>query len=350
MPLSAKINQNAVFRDNHRFGSFCNDSQAWFLLYYNHPMRKLLILCIFLATACGTSVSNATSAPINLKPYLTMTPSATAAQPGGIVVIAKTPLPSPTPFTYTIKSGDTLSQIAQKFNISLNALTAANPNVNPNSMSIGQVIKIPSTSQNLANEATPTPAPLPIKQIACHPTADRGMWCFVLAYNNSSNSIEDVTAQITLMSADGKSIAGQTATLPLHILAPNSSLPLTTYFAPDVPLNAKPQVQILTAIQIQPNDPRYLPATLQNTVVKVDESGLTAQVNGQVVLPGSSPSPAKMIWVAAIAYDEWGQVVGARRWESTSNLSAGSSLPFSFMVSSIAGSIVRVEFAVEARP
>jgi hypothetical protein len=192
--------------------------------------------------------------------------------------------------------------------------------------------------------------PFPVKQIACHPTSDDGMWCFVLVTNNSANFIEDVTAQITLMNADGKSIAGQTATLPLDILAPNSSLPLTTYFAPDIPLNAKPQVQILTAIQIQPNDVRYLPATLQNTTVKVDESGLTAQVNGQVVLSGSSPSPAKLVWVAAIAYDDEGEVVGARRWESTSNLSAGSSLPFSFMVSSIAGSISRVEFAVEARP
>ena len=313
-------------------------------------MRKLLILSIFLATACGTSVSNATPAPINIKPYLTMTPSATAARPDGIVVSAKTPLPSPTPFTYTIKSGDTLSQIAQKFNVSLNALTAANPNVNPNSMSIGQTIKIPSNSQNSANESTPTPVPFPVKQVACHPTSDGGMWCFVLVTNSSSSIIEDVTAQITLMDADGKSIAGQTAMLPLDILQPNSSLPLTTYFAPAIPLNAKPQVQILTAIQIQPNDARYLPATLQNTTVKVDESGLTAQVNGQVVLPGSSPSPAKLVWVAAVAYDDAGQVVGARRWESTSNISAGSSLPFSFMVSSIAGSISRVEFAVEARP
>ena len=139
------------------------------------------------------------------------------------------------------------------------------------------------------------------------------MWCFVLINNNSSNPIEDVTAQITLLDVNGKSIASQTATLPLDILPPNSSLPLTTYFAPDVPLNAKPQVQILTAIQIQPNDPRYLNATLQNTSVQVDTSGLTAQVSGQVVVSGS----AKLIWVVATAYDESGNVIGVRRWEST---------------------------------
>jgi LysM repeat protein len=261
-----------------------------------------------------------------------------------------TPIPSPTPFTYTIKSGDTLGQLAEKFNVSLYALMAANPNVDPNSMSVGQTLRIPSTSQNSSGASTPTPVSFPVKQIVCYPTADRGMWCFVLIDNNSTNFIEDVTAQITLMDANGKSIASQTATLPLDILPPNSSLPLTSYFAPDIPLNAKPQVQILTAIQIQPNDPRYLQASLQKTSVQVDASGLAAQVNGQVLLAASSSSAAKLIWVAAIAYDKSGGAVGVRRWESTTALSAGGSLPFSFMVSSVAGAVSRVEFAVEARP
>ena len=318
--------------------------------YYNHLMRKILILCILFATACGTSVSGTMPVPKNLKPYLTLTSTPTASQPDGLVVSVTTPLPSPTPFIYTVKSGDTLGQLAEKFNVSLYALMAANPNVDPNSMSVGQTLKIPSVSQNSSGASTPTPVPFPVKQIVCYPTADRGMWCFVLVTNNSSNFIEDVTAQITLLDANGKSIASQMATLPLDILPPNSSLPLTSYFAPDIPLNAKPQVQILTAIQIQPNDPRYLNVTLQNTSVQVDASGLTAQVSGQVLLAASSSSAAKLIWVAAVAYDEAGGVVGVWRWELASALSAGSSLPFSFMVSSIAGVISRVEFAVEARP
>lgn len=317
-------------------------------LHYNHLMRKILILCILFAAACNTNKS-ATPISKNIQPYLTLTSTAIASRPDGLVVSVTTPLPSPTPFTYTVKSGDTTGQIAQKFNVTLYALMAANPNVNPNSISVGQTLKIPSQPNSLS-ASTPTPVPFPVKQIACYPTMDRGMWCMVLVYNNSSNFIEDVTSQITLIDSNGKSIASQTATLPLDILPSNSSMPLTTYFAPDVPLNAKPQVQILTAIQIQPNDPRYLPATLQKTSVQVDASGLTAQVSGQVLLPSSSSSAAKSIWVAAVAYDESGGVVGVRRWESTSAVSAGGSLPFSFMVSSIAGNISRVEFAVEAKP
>jgi LysM repeat protein len=326
----------------------CAPRNDMMYLNYNHIMRKFIMLCILLTTACGTNVPNATPAPKNLKLYFTLTSTATASHLDGLVLSATTPLPSPTPFMYAVKSGDTLGAIAQKFNVTLSELMAANPNVNANAMSIGQKLNIPS-QQSSTSGSTPTPVPFPVKQIQCYPTSDRGMWCFVLIDNNSANPIEDVTAQITMMDESGKSIASQTAILPLDFLSPNSSMPLTTYFAPDIPLTAKPRVQILTAIQIRPNDPRYLSATLQNTPFKVDSSGLTAQVSGQVVLPASSQT-AKLIWVVATAYDALGNVIGVRRWESTSALSAGSNLPFSFVVSSIAGTISRVELSVEAKP
>lgn len=45
---------------------------------------------------------------------------------------------------YTIKAGDTFFLIARAHNISLDALVAANPGVNPDRLSIGQVICIPT--------------------------------------------------------------------------------------------------------------------------------------------------------------------------------------------------------------
>jgi LysM repeat protein len=44
---------------------------------------------------------------------------------------------------YAIQSGDTLSAIAKRFGVSLNALLAANPTVNPRGLQIGQKIVIP---------------------------------------------------------------------------------------------------------------------------------------------------------------------------------------------------------------
>jgi hypothetical protein len=105
----------------------------------------------------------------------------------------------------------------------------------------------------------------------------------------------------------------------------------------------------LTAIQLLPNDERYLPATINNTLVQVNADGRSARVNGQVLLPGQSKA-ASQVWVAGTAYDDVGRVVGVRRWESGAGLSPGGNLPFEFMVYSIGGKIARVEFAVEARP
>ena len=311
-------------------------------------MRRIILISFLLLAACAPQTSSATPIASTLQPYQTMTPSATASGPDGLVVSFETPLPSPTPFVYVVASGDTLSQIAEKFNVSLDVLMAANPNVDPNSMSLGQKLNIPSNPQNPTGESTPTPVPFPVQQIACYPTADRGMWCFVLAHNDTNDFMENITAQVSLVS-NGKTISSQTALLPLNILPPNSSMPLTVYFAPDVPPDAKPQAQILTGIRLLPGDQRYLPATLQNTPVQVDWSGLSAQVSGQVVLPADAKA-AKLIWVAATAYDEAGRVVGVRRWDSSAGLSAGGSLQFAFMVSSVAGKITRVDFAVEARP
>jgi LysM repeat protein len=278
-----------------------------------------------------------------------MTPGATEVKPAGLIVSPETPLPSPTPFTYTIKAGDVMGKIAEKFHVSLDALQQANPDVDPNGMQVGAPLKIPSSPENPTGESTPTPTPFSVEQIACHSTADRGLWCFVLAHNDSSDFMENITAQVTLLDSNDQPVASQTALMPLNILPPNQALPLSVFFAPDVSADVKPQVQILTATRLLPGDERYLPATVQNTLVRVDWGGFSAQVEGRVILPASS-KPSREVWVAAVAYDGAGNVIGVRRWESDAGLPAGGSLPFAFTVSSVAGKIERVDFAVEARP
>jgi hypothetical protein len=242
-----------------------------------------------------------------------------------------------------------MSLIAEKFGVSLDDLQAANPEVSSNAMSVGQVIKIPSNPNNPSGEPTPTPAPFTVEQIECYPTTDRGMWCFVLARNDLPDRIENVSAQVTLVDSNGGMLATQTAFLALDILPPGASLPLAVFFPPDIPFEAEPRVQILTAIRLLPGDDRYVPAAIGNALVQVDSDGYTAQVTG-AVLSQSQTSASNQVWVVATAYDGAGRVVGLRLWESTVGLPAGGSLPFQLLVSSVGGRIARVEFAVEARP
>lgn len=314
-------------------------------------MRRFVLLsafCLLLWTACAPQPASSTPQPLTLLPYLTSTSGAPLPRtPEGLVPL-KTPLPTPTPFTYTVQQGETISSVALKFGVSIDELLASNPEVNPNTMSIGTVLKVPSKPQNPSGEATPTPAPFTVAQIECHATANRGMWCFVLARNDSPDFMENLSAQVTLVDANDNFLATQTALLPLNILPPNASLPLAVYFAPEIPPDAKPQVQVLTAIRLPAGDPRYLLATVNNTLVQVSADGRFAQVSGEVRLPAESIA-ATQVWVAAVGYDESGRVVGVRRWDG-GGIQPGGSLSFEMTVSSLGGVLTRVEFAVEARP
>src|SRR4051794_28379214 len=67
-----------------------------------------------------------------------------------------TPLPLPTvgASKYTVQSGDTLSGIAQKFGVTVDAIVRSNNIADPNSLSLGQVLNIPAREV-----APPTAAP-----------------------------------------------------------------------------------------------------------------------------------------------------------------------------------------------
>ena len=296
-------------------------------------------------TACASN-SPQNNANNSLEPYLTATPSLTPTPI--VIVIVETPLPTATPFIYTIQAGDTFSELAERFKISQDDLRAANPDVSPNSMSVGTTLLIPNSSSALASASTPTPVPAPVTQAVCHPTADNGLWCFALIQNNSPDILENVSAQITLLDENNNVIASQTAFTPLDIIPPNSSLPVYVFF-PDTLPNVIPQVQLLSAIQLDSNNTRYLPATLNNTIAQIDWNGLTAQLSGQIHLPAeSAAATTARVWVAAVAYDKDGRVVGIKRWEGGA-IQPGGSVSFSFLVSSLGSAIDAVEFFVEAR-
>ncbi len=53
--------------------------------------------------------------------------------------------PCPNGFYYTIRQGDTLFLLSQRFGVSVEAIMMANPGIDPNNLQIGQVICIPQT-------------------------------------------------------------------------------------------------------------------------------------------------------------------------------------------------------------
>ena len=306
-------------------------------------MRNILLACMILLTACAPASADVVPAE-PLEAYATITPAGTETP---AIVTPQTAIPTVTPSTYVIQQGDTLSQLAEKFHLSPDDLQAMNPDIDPKNMTIGKTILIPGGPLAAAGSFTPTPVPVPVTQAACHPTANNGLWCFALMQNTTNDVLENVYVQITLIDADGATLASQLAGLPLDILPANTSAPAYAYF-PDAPSDANPQVQLMSALPVSAGDPRYLPASLDDTLAQIRWDGRSAQVSGEILLPTESAA-AREVWLAAVAYDRDGQVVGVKRWDG-GGIQPGASIPFNFAIASVGPKIDSVEFMVEARP
>ena len=78
--------------------------------------------------------------------------------------------------SYTVKSGDTLSRIAQSNGVVLKDLLAANPSIsNPNLIGVGQKITLPENGAAPAQASTPTPTLTFAPTVAPSATPDQGL-------------------------------------------------------------------------------------------------------------------------------------------------------------------------------
>jgi LysM repeat protein len=83
---------------------------------------------------------------------------------------------------YTIKPGDNLLAIAQRFNVDVAALQEVNGILDPRSLQIGQQLIIPRPEefeQSIAPTATPTPLPITVQNVHFNDTAIGGLWVLV---------------------------------------------------------------------------------------------------------------------------------------------------------------------------
>lgn len=352
-----------------------------------HPARlwpavwtALVLLAALAGCRTETPTPEATAGPPGLTPYATRT----RTPPSTPVKVTQTPHPSPTlpppptatPFTHEIQKGDSMLSIAFRYGLTLDQLRLANPDVDPNFLSIGTRLVIPlAESEDGEPEIVPTPTALParLETPDCYPAADGSGWCFVLLQNDLPQALENISAQVNLFSKDGQVAAGALAIPPLNRAPAGAALPLLAYF-PEFPAGEiDPQAGLITALAVPEQDGRYLEVQVfVEQQVLGDEA---ARVTGRVEYPAAAPAPAStasaeplptgpaatpaasgeaepagVIWLAVTAYDADGHVVGVRKWEAEQGLNPGGSLPFDITVYSAAGAVARVEVLAEARP
>jgi LysM repeat protein len=124
--------------------------------------------------------------------------------PDAVAEAEGTPAPTPGPYSYTVKTGDTLYSIAIAHDVSANEIVAANTLQNPNNVFVGQTLIIPGYQPEA-----------PAGEISAEPyqyVIQSGDTLFSIAtrFGVSANAILEAN---TLRNADSL-IAGQTLIIP----------------------------------------------------------------------------------------------------------------------------------------
>jgi hypothetical protein len=243
--------------------------------------------------------------------------------------------------------------IAWRYGVTLEELKAANPDVNPNLLSVGTVLIIPASLLPEPSSQAPTPTPIPLEtgRLTCTRSAEGGAWCFWPVRNPQDFALENISAIFRLADRDAKNIQPRQAFLPLDVLPPGASLPLMAYYPPPLPDPFQASAELLTVLPNPPDDGRYLPTRLLNQQVSIAADGRSAAIRAELRLQDAGDS-AQRAWVAVVAYDAEGNVAGMRRWENTGAgpLAGGQSLTVELEVFSLGAPIARVELLAEARP
>jgi LysM repeat protein len=247
-----------------------------------------------------------------IMPYHTSTPSRTLPPPTAELEIVFTPTPSATPFIHAIAEGETLLGIAIRYGVTLEALRAANPEVDPRLLSIGQVIVIPiQTVQIEQPEASPTSVPVRLLTPRCYPLGDGSLSCLVEIQNDQDYAVESIQVWLGLFDPNGELQRSQTSIPALNLLQGGGRTAVIFTFSPPVPLEYTAQAELLAAFPANDVENRYVETTFQGVQVERSPSKLQARIFAQITASG----PVLWIWTAAVAYDEAGQIIGVRKWK-----------------------------------
>ena len=311
-----------------------------------------ILILVFAVSGCQPAAQILplqTSETDQLTPYYTATatPTVTATK---INAPTKTPQPTitPTPQIYILKGNETLWTIAAKAGLTLDEIKAANPGVNPYSLTAGMKIIIPAGGNTALAQsaATPTALPLLVNTPSCTPSLTGGFYCFATVENNQAFTVQNLVAQFVLTNPASGETQTQVALLPLDHLPVGSSLPFFAYFPPPVFSSPQVELQLLSASPDTSAQSTFLSLNITNLKVDVSADGLSASVKATATVAKA----ASEFWVAAVAYDAQGNVVAVRQLDQKTPLAAGSNTDFALYVYSIAGKIDHVALFGEATP
>jgi LysM repeat protein len=301
-------------------------------------VRKLIYgLAISLVLAgCGQVSAPTSEATIEKTTVLsssytatpTRTPQPTSTPRPATPVASPTPTVSPTPLIYAIQSGDTLLDIAIRFDTTTEAIQEANGIVDPRLLQIGQELIIPPPEGDPEDPATPTPTPPPLMVEAINflETKHDTLWCLGKVSNPGTDSLSEVVVEASLFDGEGVLLAREAAFVQLDVVPSEEAIPFAVLF--DNPPSSFAQYHVVAVSGIPITDQsRYYFDLNAFDLQGAQQDISTYQLQGQLQNRGAHDAEA--IRLVAVVYDESGKVLAQRQADlSVELLKAGAITPF----------------------
>lgn len=319
-----------------------------------HSLGAVVIGLLVGLSACGQVITRPTATPLPATPTAVVTAAATVRPTSTPAPYTPeptaTPTVTPTPVIYTIRSGDTLLAIANRFGVSVAALQESNGILDPRSLRVGQELIIPTSADTVVAgvepTATATPLPFTIENLFFAETPLGGLWCFGNVVNGAGVPLEGVQLAISLLAADNQVLSRVQGAPVADLVEVNGRAPFALLF-PSAPATfAGYQAEALTAM------PAYLGGYYRDLEVRTAAGGGanfgTYQVSGQVFNVG--PEDAVQVSLVITLYDAAGRVVGVRRAEPEHNvIPPGGHTEFEIDLVPATGPVVTIEIIPQAR-
>jgi LysM repeat protein len=294
-----------------------------------------LAICVFISVwvaACNIVSDAAPGASPTPSPHVTLTvrrivspiPTSTPRQ---VAAHATTPAPtaepqaSQTPIVYTVQAGDTLGDIALRFDLDLAALRTANSNLDPRALQPGMTLVIPSEA-GAAPSATPIPPALPLEAPTCYETPVDTLLCLGIVKNILDTPLEQVLLSVALYAPDGAALVQVPAQIEQTLILPGESAPYRALFDIHPDDVAEVSAELRRAFLAQAVEARFVALEARN--VTLTPEGERFVLTTDLYNPDSDE--ARNIRLVVTLVDEQGHVTGYRVAQAGQSLAPGETL------------------------
>ncbi len=327
-------------------------------------LREIATLCmlVWVMAACGpalpaTSLEPPAGSDATLILRTGLPPLTTPRAPGGATLPAatlparsseRTSVPWATPHYYTVVRGDTLAGIAERFGVSVVALSRANGNLSPDILYPGRILLIPA-EMSASDDGTfvrflPTSTPLVINLPApsCYRTPADELLCLGWIPNTTDAPLSGVSVQVALYAANGGRLDQRTAAAAQQIVPAGGGTPYVVRFQ-GVSAFAYARASLASAGQEDPGESALFALTTLEQ--QIEPEGALVILHGAARNEGLSP--LRDMRLVVTLFDIGDHVTGFRVMQQGEALQPGEALPVVIPVTPLGAGTVRAVLHAE---